>query len=344
MVTDQPRADQARLSPHRRLAGLYAVLVVMLCASLLTGAVPLSLAQSLKGLWGGDDLAATIMREIRLPRTLLALFVGGILGISGAALQGLMRNPLADPTVFGAPQSAAFGAVLVLYSGMAGALSVVLPLAAIGAALLSFVVLMRIVGREASVVALILAGLAIGTLAGAATSIVIALSPNPFAVTEIVFWMMGSFEDRSLLHVGLSVPLILAAMGLLLSQGNGYRALVLGEDSATSLGIDVSRLRWMTLASVAMGVGAAVAVSGAIGFVGLIAPHCARLLVGADPRRILWPSLLSGSLLMLMADVLVRLVPAQTELRVGAVTALLGVPLFVAAIRRHRGLFAEGAA
>ena len=227
---------------------------------------------------------------------------------------------------------------------MAGALSVVLPLAAIGTALLSFVVLMRIVGREASVVALILAGLAIGTLAGAATSIVIALSPNPFAVTEIVFWMMGSFEDRSLLHVGLSVPFILAAMGLLLSQGNGYRALVLGEDSATSLGIDVSRLRWMTLASVAMGVGAAVAVSGAIGFVGLIAPHCARLLVGADPRRILWPSLLSGSLLMLMADVLVRLVPAQTELRVGAVTALLGVPLFVAAIRRHRGLFAEGAA
>jgi len=159
-----------------------------------------------------------------------------------------------------------------------------------------------------------------------------------------VFWMMGSFEDRSLLHVGLSVPFILAAMGLLLSQGNGYRALVLGEDSATSLGINVSRLRWMTLASVAMGVGAAVAVSGAIGFVGLIAPHCARLLVGADPKRILWPSLLSGSLLMLMADVLVRLVPAQTELRVGAVTALLGVPLFVAAIRRHRGLFAEGAA
>jgi len=192
-------------------------------------------------------------------------------------------------------------------------------------------------------VALILAGLAIGTLAGAATSIVIALSANPFAVTEIVFWMMGSFEDRSMLHVGLSLPFIIAAMAMLLSQGNGYRALVLGEDSATSLGIDVSRLRWMTLVAVAMGVGAAVAVSGAIGFVGLIAPHAARLLVGADPKRILWPSLLAGSLLMVMADVLVRLVPAQTELRVGAVTALLGVPLFVAAIRRHRGLFVEGA-
>jgi iron complex transport system permease protein len=202
---------------------------------------------------------------------------------------------------------------------------------------------MRIVGRGASVVALILAGLAIGTLAGAATSIVIALSANPFAVTEIVFWMMGSFEDRSMLHVGLSLPFIIAAMAMLLSQGNGYRALVLGEDSATSLGIDVSRLRWMTLVAVAMGVGAAVAVSGAIGFVGLIAPHGARLLVGADPKRILWPSLLAGSLLMVMADVLVRLVPAQTELRVGAVTALLGVPLFVAAIRRHRGLFVEGA-
>lgn len=344
MVTGQTGTDQARTPPQWRLSVLYAVLVVMLFASMLTGAVPLSLAQSLKGLSGGDDLAATIMCEIRLPRTLLALFVGGILGISGAALQGLMRNPLADPTVFGAPQAAAFGAVLVLYSGMAGALSVVLPVAAIGAALLSFAVLMRIVGRDASVVALILAGLAIGTLAGAATSIVIALSPNPFAVTEIVFWMMGSFEDRSLLHVGLSVPFIAVAMGLLLSQGNGYRALVLGEDSATSLGLDVSRLRWITLVSVAMGVGAAVAVSGAIGFVGLIAPHFARLLVGADPKRILWPSLLAGSLLMVLADVLVRLVPAQTELRVGAVTALLGVPLFVAAIRRHRVLFVGGGA
>lgn len=343
MVTGRSRTDQGILSPFRRLAGLYAVLLVMLCASLLTGAVPLSLAQSLKGLWGGDDLAATIMREIRVPRTVLALFVGGILGVSGAALQGLMRNPLADPTVFGAPQAAAFGAVLVLYSGLSGALSVALPVAAIAAALLSFVILMQIVGRGASVVALILAGLAIGTLAGAATSIVIALSANPFAVTEIVFWMMGSFEDRSMLHVGLSLPFIIAAMAMLLSQGNGYRALVLGEDSATSLGIDVSRLRWITLVAVAMGVGAAVAVSGAIGFVGLIAPHGARLLVGADPKRILWPSLLAGSLLMVMADVLVRLVPAQTELRVGAVTALLGVPLFVAAIHRHRGLFAEGA-
>ena len=142
MVTGRSRTDQGILSPFRRLAGLYAVLLVMLCASLLTGAVPLSLAQSLKGLWGGDDLAATIMREIRVPRTVLALFVGGILGVSGAALQGLMRNPLADPTVFGAPQAAAFGAVLVLYSGLSGALSVALPVAAIAAALLSFVILM----------------------------------------------------------------------------------------------------------------------------------------------------------------------------------------------------------
>ncbi len=343
MVTNQSRTNQALPSPPWRLLGLYAALVVMVCASLMTGAVPLSVVQSLKGLVGGDDLAATIMREIRLPRTLLALFVGGILGVSGAALQGLMRNPLADPTVFGAPQAAAFGAVLVLYSGMAGALSVALPMAAIAAALLSFVVLMRIIGRQASVGAMILAGLAIGTLAGAATSIVIALSANPFAVTEIVFWMMGSFEDRSLLHVGLSLPFICLAMLVLLAQGNGYRALVLGEDSATSLGIDVSRLRWITLVAVAMGVGAAVAVSGAIGFVGLIAPYCARLLVGVDPKRILWPALLSGSLLLVMADVVVRLVPAQAELRVGAVTALLGVPLFMAAIRQHRSLFVEGA-
>lgn len=322
-----------------RLIALTGLVVVLAGLSLLIGAVSLPWSQSLQGLFGGEGLAAIIVLEIRLPRTLLAVCVGGILGLSGAALQGLLRNPLADPTVFGAPQAAAFGAVLALYTGAVDALSLGLPLAAISAAMLSIWALIRLSGRDAPVMTLILAGLAIGALAGSATSIVIALSANPFAVTEIVFWMMGSFEDRSLLHVTLCVPFILVAMIMLLRHGNGYRALVLGEDSAASLGIDVGKVRRMTLVAVAMGVGAAVSVSGAIGFIGLIAPYCARMLVGSDPKRILWPSTLLGSLLMLVADILVRLIPAQTELRVGALTALLGVPLFVAAIRRHRDLF-----
>jgi iron complex transport system permease protein len=336
--------DQARASPAipQRMLALVVLLLALVLISLMVGAVSLPLSQMLSGLKGGDSLAALILYDIRLPRTLLALLVGGILGLSGASLQGLMRNPLADPTVFGAPQAAAFGAVLVLYSGVADALSVAVPLAAIAAALGSIGLLMRLAGRNAAVVALILAGLALGALAGALTSIVIALSANPFAVTEIVFWMMGSFEDRSMWHVALAAPFILIAMLMLLSQGTAYRALVLGEDSAASLGINCVAVRWITLAAVAMGVGGAVAVAGAIGFVGLIAPFVARMLVGSDPKRILWPSLLIGSALMLMADCLVRIIPAQTEMRIGALTALLGVPLFVAAIRRQRGLFGQG--
>jgi iron complex transport system permease protein len=259
---------------------------------------------------------------------LLAILIGGTLGITGAALQGLLRNPLADASVFGAPQAAALGAVLVLYFGFAGALSFVLPLAAILGALISIGLVVAIAGREGGTVVLVLAGLAIGSLAGAATSLAISLSPNPFAITEIVFWLLGSLEDRSIAHVVLSAPFLVLACALLLT---------LGEEAAASLGVNVGRTRLVVVAASALGAGASVAVAGAIGFVGLIAPHLVRPLVAHDPARTLVPSALAGAALLLAADCAVRLIPSGVEVRIGVLTALLGVPVFLWIIARRRG-------
>ncbi|MBL8589885.1 MAG: iron ABC transporter permease [Methylobacteriaceae bacterium] len=319
------------------LAGLAALAL----ASLSVGAARLPLADALRGLVSGEGVAGLIVREIRLPRLLLSLSIGATLGLCGAAMQGLLRNPLAEPAIFGAPQAAALGAVIVLYLGFAGAVSFALPLAAMAAAGLSVAALILVAGRGAGLVTLILAGLALSSLAGAATSLVINLSPNPFAVTEIVFWLMGSFEDRSMRHVALSAPFLALAALLLLSRADDYRALTLGEEAAASLGVDVARLRLITVAGVAIGVGAGVAVSGAIGFVGLVAPHLARALVGGDPARALVPSAVIGAALLTAADVAVRLIPATGEIKVGVLTALLGVPLFLWLILARRSGFAE---
>ncbi len=279
--------------------------------------------------------ATLIVREIRLPRTLLAVAIGATLGLSGAALQGLLRNPLADPAVFGAPQSAALGAVLVLYFGLAGALSWALPVAAVLGALASIALIVFVAGRG-GVVVLVLAGLAVGTGAGAGTALAINLSPNPFAVTEIVFWLLGSLEDRAMTHVALAAPFLALACALLFATGPALRALSLGEETAASLGIAVPRTRLLVVAGTAIGPGAAVAVSGVIGFVGLVVPHLVRPLVGYDPARTLLPSALAGAALLTAADCAVRLVPTAVELKVGVVTALLGVPVFLWVIARRR--------
>ena len=284
------------------------------------------------------------MRDIRLPRTLLAILIGGTLGATGAALQGLLRNPLADSSVFGAPQAAALGAVLVLYFGLAGALSFALPLAAILGALVSIALVVAVAGRDGSTVVLVLAGLAIGSLAGAATSLAISLSPNPFAITEIVFWLLGSLEDRSMVHVVLAAPFLAIATALLLTTGRALRALSLGEETAASLGVDVARTRLVIVGASAVGAGASVAVAGAIGFVGLVAPHLVRPLCGYDPARTLVPATLAGAALLLAADCAVRLIPSGAEVRIGVLTALLGVPVFLWIIARRRGELADVAA
>jgi len=327
------------------LVGLLASITVALAlASLAIGPAPISPWTAAKALVADLGSATIIVREIRLPRTLLAILIGGTLGITGAALQGLLRNPLADASVFGAPQAAALGAVLVLYFGVAGALSWLLPLAAIAGALVSIALIVAVAGREPGTIVLVLAGLAVGSLAGAATSFAISLSPNPFAVTEIVFWLLGSLEDRSMVHVMLAAPFLALATALILSTGPALRALTLGEDAAASLGINVARTRLVIVVAAAIGAGASVAVAGAIGFVGLVSPHLVRPFVNYDPARTLIPSALAGAALLLAADCAVRLIPSAVEVKIGVLTALLGVPFFLWIIARRRAELVEAPA
>ena len=307
--------------------------------SLLVGPAALAPRDVLRGLVSGQGVPGLIVREIRLPRLLLSLSIGGTLGLCGAAIQGLLRNPLGEPAIFGAPQAAALGAVIVLYSGMADAFSFALPFAAMAGAAVSAFLIMVVAARNDHLVTLILSGLAVSSLAAAATSLVINLSPNPYAVTEIVFWLMGSFEDRSFRHVVMAAPFLTISAALVLYCGPGYAALTLGEDTARSLGVDVARLRILTVAAVAIGVGAGVAVAGAIGFVGLVAPHFVRSFVAGDPKRVLVPAGLVGAALLTAADVAVRLIPAESEIKVGVLTAALGVPVFLYLVLTQRAFF-----
>jgi iron complex transport system permease protein len=336
------------IATRRRIgavAALSVLVVFLMLISLGIGPVrlsPLTVVQALLG--AGNDVSQVIVREIRLPRTLLALAIGAILGLSGASLQGLLRNPLASPSLFGAPQSAAFGAVLVIALGLADVRSYALPVAAIAAAFGSVFVLLTIAGRNAGLLILILSGLAISSFAGAATALVMNLSSNPFVVLEIAFWLLGSLEDRSFQHVMLAFPFIIAGAIMLFSQRHAFRALSLGEETAQSLGVDVGRLRLFVISGVALGVGGAVAVTGTIGFIGLVAPHLMRPVIGHDPGRLLIPSALAGSALLLAADIAVRIIPSTSDIKVGVLTSIIGVPFFLYLIMRERRALSGGVA
>jgi iron complex transport system permease protein len=342
MVNSVPSARRPIVVTTAVLAVVVALLAL---GSLGTGPVKLSPVTVLDALFGGgSDVQQTIVREIRLPRAILGLAIGAILGLSGAALQGLLRNPLASPSLFGAPQSAAFGAVLMIALGWADVRSWALPVAGITMAFVSVFVLLSIAGRSAGLLLLILAGLAISSLAGAATALVMNLSANPFAALEIAFWLLGSLEDRSFRHVQLALPFIIAGAILLMSRRSAFRALSLGEETAQSLGVDVGRLRLLVIVGVALGVGGAVAVTGTIGFIGLIAPHLMRPLIGHDPGRLLVPSALTGAALLLAADIAVRLIPSTTDIKVGVLTSIIGVPFFLYLIVRERRALGGGIA
>ncbi len=324
---------------------LAALVAVFALVSLGIGPVrlsPMSVIEALAG--SGNDIQQIIVREIRLPRTILASAIGAILGLSGAALQGLLRNPLASPSLFGAPQSAAFGAVLMISLGWADVRSYMLPVAGIVMAFASVFALLVIAGRNAGLVLLILAGLAISSLAGAGTALVMNLSANPFMALEIAFWLLGSLEDRSFHHVALALPFIAVGAVILISQRASFRALSLGEETAQSLGVDVGRLRLLVISGVALGVGGAVAVSGTIGFIGLVAPHLMRPLIGHDPARLLIPSALTGSALLLVADIAVRIIPSTSDIKVGVLTSIIGVPFFLYLIMRERRSLGGGVA
>lgn len=308
---------------------LLALLLVAMLASLLQGPATTSVADVLHALLGsGDARLVAIVQDIRLPRVLLGVLVGGTLGLAGAALQGLLRNPLADPGVIGVSASAALGAVLVLYFGFAALSPLVLPVAAIGFALMATAGLYGLVSRDASVLTLILAGVAISSLANALTSLAINLSPNPYSMSEIVLWLLGSLGNRSMSDVMLAAPFVVAGGAMMMVAGRALDAMALGEDAAATLGVDLGRVRALVVLGAALAVGASVAVTGAVGFVGLVVPHLVRPFVGHAPSRSLWPSALGGALLLVVADFVIRVMPGVQELKLGVVTALVGAPFF----------------
>lgn len=313
------------------------VLLLLTAGSLAVGTTHFSGDQFIAALTGADDRLALILYEIRLPRTLLAILIGGSLGLSGAALQGLVRNPLASPSLFGAPSAAALGAVIVISTGAAGALSFALPIAGIVGALLSVAALLLLAGRNAPIIILLLAGLVLSSFAAAGTSLALNLAPNPFAALEVAFWLLGSLEDRSFQHVAMAAPFIILGAAMMASQAGALRVMSLGEETAASLGVAVDRMRLVIVIGVAAAVGAGVSVAGTIGFIGLVAPHLVRPFVRYDPARLLVPATLAGAALLLAADILVRLIPTSgSPLKVGVVTALVGAPFFLLLVLRER--------
>ncbi len=319
------------------LAGLALLVVALFAGSLLVGPAGIAPARALAALVRGEGLAETlVMREIRLPRALLAVMIGASLGLAGAAMQGYLRNPLAEPGLIGISGSAALGAVLALHTGLAAAFALALPLAALAGAVVAVGLILALAGRTGGSITLILAGIAVSAMAGALTSLVLNLSPNPFAAAEIVFWMMGSLADRSMVHVWLALPFMAVGWALLATLGRGLDALTLGEDAAATLGVSLTRLRLMLIGGTACVVGAGTAVAGAIGFVGLVVPHILRPFVGARPSRLLAASALGGAAMLLAADIAVRLVLPERDLKLGVLTALVGAPLFLHLIFRTR--------
>jgi iron complex transport system permease protein len=310
---------------------LIALLVLAFCASLLAGRVWLPPVALLSP---RDSLAGLIIQDIRLPRTVLALIVGAVLGLSGAVLQGFTRNPLAEPALLGVSSGAALGAIIAIYFGLAALSPITGPLmgmvGALGACALTFAL-----GRNGTV-ALVLAGAAVSSLTAAGIALALNFAPNPYAAYEIMTWLLGSLADKSWTQVWLVLPFAALGCLLLAMTGRALDALSLGEAQAQSLGVNISRLAALVVAGTALSVGAITSVTGAIGFIGLVAPHLVRPFVGFAPRRVLLPATLAGALLLLCADIAARLVHTNPELRLGVFTSLLGTPFFFWLVVRIR--------
>jgi len=315
---------------------LAAVLLASFALSFLLGPSPLSAAALFDGLFSGDGMAGVIAREIRLPRAGLALVVGAALGASGAALQGLFRNPLAEPGVTGVTSSAGLGAVLALYFGFAALSPFLLPAFAIGGALLSAGILYLLSRTGAGVRTMVLAGVALASFATALTALALSFARNPYAMSEMVRWMMGSLQDRTLEDLYFAAPLTAAGIVLLLTASRGLDALTLGDEAAQSLGVNVASVRGRIVVGVALATGAATAVAGAVSFVGLMVPHVLRPFYGYEPSRLILPSALGGAALVTTADIAVRLIAPDGQLLLGVVTAILGAPFFLVLILRLR--------
>lgn len=308
------------------LSGLGLAVLALAMFSLVAGRVfvPWSAWTSM------DDPRWAIIFGLRLPRTVLGAMVGAALGVSGAALQGYVRNPLADPGVLGVSSMAAFGAVLTLYLGVTTELPWVLPAAAVIGGIAGVFLLVALAGVSSSTVAFILAGVILSTVATAGISLALTLAPSPWAVNEIVNWLMGSLADRSINEVAWATPFIAAGLALLLCTGRALDALTLGDTGARALGVNMGLTRMLVAGGVGLAVGASVSVTGIISFVGLVTPHLLRPFVGARPGALLAPSALAGAAIVLAADIAVRLAPSQSELKLGVAMAALGGPFFLA--------------
>ncbi|HCU90113.1 MAG TPA: ABC transporter permease [Gammaproteobacteria bacterium] len=317
--------------------GLMLLTAGLFFGSLLVGPVPVELNEVWAAILDKDESAiTTVIQEIRLPRSILAIAIGASLGLSGAALQSLVRNPLAEPGIIGVSALSALGAVTVFYSGFASAHPLALPIGGIAGALVSVIVLLALAGRGLNTLTLILAGVAINSLGGALTALVLNLSPNPFAAYEIFFWLMGSLANRSFNHVWLVLPFSLIGWLLILSAARALDAFVLGEEVASSLSVNIKRTRLLVVIGSSLSVGAGVAVAGIIGFVGLVVPHLLRPVVGYRPVVLVPLSGLGGACLTLAADLSSRVGIGHTELMLGVVTSLIGAPFFLYLVIRTR--------
>ncbi|MDH3218695.1 MAG: iron ABC transporter permease [Gammaproteobacteria bacterium] len=320
---------------------LHAILLAALMLTMLlvlnVGAIDIDLGRAITDAWGRKtSVESLILLEIRLPRILLATLVGATLGLAGAALQGLLRNPLAEPGIIGVSNGAALGAVIVFYYGLAGAAWFVLPLAGLAGALLAVLCIFALVGQSRSIITLILAGVAINAIGGALIALALNYAASPYAMQEIVFWLLGSVANRSFTEVYIALPFMIFGWAMMLYCGRFLNALTLGEETARSLGFDVARLRLVLILGVAASVGAAVAVAGNIGFIGLVVPHLVRPFVGYEPRRLLLASASVGAILLLLADLAVQSLSGTTEMKLGVITSLVGAPFFLLLILKSR--------
>lgn len=316
--------------------------LIALFGALLLGSTPMEASRVLAALAGmADTTDVTVVWQVRLPRALAAFTVGLALGGSGAALQGLLRNPLAEPGVLGVSASASLGATFALYYGFISVSAWLVPVAAVAGALLATMLIAAAAMRTSSVVTLILIGVGLSSFAGAAMSLLMNLAPNPFSLSDMINWMLGSVANRGFPDIVFAAPFIAAGLTILYAGRRGLTALTLGDEAAAGIGLDLRRQRLLVVAGAGLATGGAVALAGAIGFVGIVAPHIVRPLVDHDPARSLIPSALLAGLILVLADIGVRLLPTEFELKLGVVAALIGAPAFVWIAMQRRTISAE---
>lgn len=327
-----------RINPPLLTILLSLLLFAVAFSSLFIGAADLPAGDIVAALTGRADSATEIIvLELRLPRVLLGILAGAALGLSGAALQGLLRNPLADPGVIGVSATAGLGAVIAIYFGLSAVFPLSIQILSMAGALFATLILSLISSRDSSVLTLILAGIGISALATAAISLTMNFAPNPMSLQDMIMWLLGSLENRTMTDISLAGPFIILGWLIMQGVGQGLDASSLGEETAQTLGVNLKWLRMKVIVGSAISVGATVSVCGSIGFVGLVVPHMVRSLIGHSPGRLLIPSALLGAILLSAADLLTRMPVGHGQLRLGVVTAFIGSPLFLYIIYRTRG-------